>query len=81
MHAHLKINDQALFYSYLDRSAHYLEFGSGGSTYQACLRPNVQSIISVESDIRWIDMLKSKLDGLSVCKEKQIDFKFIDISK
>jgi len=79
MHAHLKPNDTKLFYSYLDRCSNYLEFGSGGSTYQACLRPNVKRVVSVESDLRWIQMLQSKLAPLPSIEQKQIDFKFIDL--
>jgi len=35
---------------FMSRSTHYAEFGSGGSTCLACKFPNIQSIISVESD-------------------------------
>jgi hypothetical protein len=52
-------NDKALFYKYLDKASHYFEFGSGGSTYQASLRPNIQKIYSVESDSNWHNKLKS----------------------
>ena len=55
----LSANDMKMFYRYLDKSTVYFEYGSGGSTYQANLRPNIQKIYSVESDKSWINQLKS----------------------
>ena len=54
----LSANDMKMFYRYLDKSTVYFEYGSGGSTYQANLRPNIQKIYSVESDKTWINKLK-----------------------
>jgi hypothetical protein len=54
----LSANDMKMFYRYLDKSTIYFEYGSGGSTYQANLRPNIQKIYSVESDKTWINKLK-----------------------
>ena len=51
-------NDKAMFYRYLDNSKAYFEYGSGGSTYQASIRTNLQKIYSVESDILWHSKLK-----------------------
>ncbi len=48
-----------MFYRYLDKSTVYFEYGSGGSTYQANLRPNIQKIYSVESDKTWMNKLNS----------------------
>lgn len=53
--------DKIMFYRYLDKSSFYFEYGSGGSTYQASIRPNIQRIISVESDIEWHNTLKNKI--------------------
>ena len=44
-------NDSELFYKYLNNAKHYLEFGCGGSTFQAHKKDNIEKIISVESDI------------------------------
>ena len=55
----LSVNDMKMFYRYLDKSTIYFEYGSGGSTYQANLRKNIQKIYSVESDKSWINQLKS----------------------
>ena len=74
MEAHIKENDKKLFYKYLDNASKYLEFGSGGSTFQAAIRPNITQIISVESDIGWISKIKENLPA-----DKQIDFRYIDL--
>ena len=39
---HFKPLDKNMFYKYLDKATHYLEYGSGGSTYQASLRNNLK---------------------------------------
>ena len=46
---HLSPNDMKMFYKYLDKSIVYFEYGSGGSTYQASIRSNIQKIYSVEN--------------------------------
>ena len=55
----LSANDMKMFYQYLDKATVYFEYGSGGSTYQANLRPNIQKIYTVESDKTWMNKLKS----------------------
>jgi len=58
-----------LFYKYLDKCTNYFEYGSGGSTYQACLRNNIEKIYTIESDKEWIEKLienkiiKNKIDN------------------
>jgi hypothetical protein len=52
-------NDENMFYKYLNKSIHYFEFGSGGSTFQASIRPNIKYIYSVESDLEWHNKLKN----------------------
>lgn len=59
MEPHIAPNDLKMFYTYLDKATIYFEFGSGGSTYQACKRANLQRIICVESDLAWIDKIKA----------------------
>jgi hypothetical protein len=54
----LSYNDKQIFYKYLDKSKIYFEFGSGGSTYQAFFRKNIQKIYSVESDLEWYNKLQ-----------------------
>jgi len=55
----LSENDMKMFYRYLDKETVYFEYGSGGSTYQANLRPNIQKIYTVESDKNWLNKLNS----------------------
>ena len=61
----LSVNDMKMFYRYLDKSTIYFEYGSGGSTYQANLRKNIQKIYSVESDKTWINKLKLSIKDVS----------------
>lgn len=58
-------HDVSMFYKYLDKATHYFEFGSGGSTYQACIRENIKSIYSVESDYSWHEIIKQTLQDYS----------------
>jgi hypothetical protein len=69
----LKPRDKHLFYSFLDAATEYFEFGSGGSTYQASLRPNITTIHTVESDLEWISKLKTLITHPS------INYNLIDI--
>ena len=59
MEPHMTQNDLNMFYKYLDKACRYFEYGSGGSTYQASLRPNLEAIYSVESDLGWHNRLKA----------------------
>jgi hypothetical protein len=74
MEPHMKPLDRGLFYKYLDTATAYLEFGSGGSTYQASLRPGISHIISIESDYEW----HSKLKGL-IPRKEGVDLRFCDM--
>lgn len=58
MKPHLGVNDETMFYKYLDKSKVYFEYGSGGSTYQASIRLNINKIYSVESDKEWQNKLQ-----------------------
>ena len=69
----IKPLDKILFYKYLNKATHYMEFGSGGSTYQASIRPNIKSIYTVESDLEWIKTLQAKITNPS------IQYNYIDI--
>lgn len=56
----------------------YFEFGGGGSTYHACMYPNIHSITTVESDKKWIDKLK--VNDLIATQSNKIKFIYIDIN-
>ena len=62
----LSENDMKMFYRYLDKSTIYFEYGSGGSTYQANLRPNIQKIYTVESDKTWMNKLNSSINNTKI---------------
>jgi hypothetical protein len=62
-----KKNDLQMFKSYLDRSSVYFEYGCGGSTYEACKRPNIKKVISVESDKCWFDKIVKSVDANKSC--------------
>ena len=64
-----KQNDKNLFHKYLYKSKYYFEYGSGGSTYQASLCPNIKKIISIDSDydthIKIKSMIKQNKDKIT----------------
>jgi len=66
MQPHMSRDDMLMFYRYLAKSKSYFEFGSGGSTYQASIRDNIQRIVSVESDFEWHTKLKSLIKNTCV---------------
>lgn len=66
MEPHMAPNDLQMFYKYLDAATNYLEYGSGGSTYQASIRQNLKSIYSVESDLAWHKRLKALIGTNSI---------------
>lgn len=68
-------NDLQMFYRYLENAKNYFEFGSGGSTYQASKRKNLQYIASVESDIVW----HTRINDL-IGKDKRFNYIYIDIN-
>jgi len=50
-------SEKELFINNVKQSKHYLEFGSGGSTFLALMNSNAD-VVSVENDIKWIKHLK-----------------------
>jgi hypothetical protein len=66
MRPHLEVNDEKMFYKYLDKSKVYFEYGSGGSTYQASIRNNINKIYSVESDKEWQNKLEEMIQSNNV---------------
>jgi protein O-GlcNAc transferase len=66
MEPYLSKKDKILFYKYLNNIKVYFEYGSGGSTYQASLKRNIQKIYSVESDIYWQNILKKHITNKNI---------------
>ena len=58
---HFEEFDTEMFYKYLGKCENYLEFGCGGSTYQACLKGNIEKIYSIESDKKWIEKVEREV--------------------
>ena len=59
MEPHMAPKDLQMFYKYLNAAQHYFEYGAGGSTFQASIRPSIQTIYSVESDLNWHNRIKT----------------------
>ena len=66
----MKPRDKFLFYKYLDKAIHYLEYGSGGSTVQASKRPGLRTLVSVESDPDWYANVKRVVAPSSVRSDR-----------
>lgn len=73
-------NEKQFFLSQLSNVKHYLEFGSGGSTFLSLLESNVKTITSIESDNNWLDLLK-EWHIISNNLENKIFFKYINIGE
>ena len=73
MEPYFNKNDKEMFYKYLNMVKVYFEYGSGGSTYQANIRPNISKIYSVESDSVWLNKLKN----ICVSQEDKKDIRYI----
>jgi hypothetical protein len=55
----LSKNEEIIFKECLSQCKNYLEFGSGGSTFLALDFENCEKIVSVESDLNWLNHLKT----------------------
>ena len=74
MKPHFKNKDYIMFLKYLNNSKSYLEFGSGGSTFEVSKKSNIEKIISIESDSEWHKFLKNKIP-----KTDKINFIYCDM--
>ena len=72
---------ERFFYSLIiKKSKKYLEFGIGGSTLLAYMSPNIKKIISIDSDINWINNIR-KFKNLKNDEGKRIILEYIDVGK
>ncbi len=76
----LSENEQNTLIKYLQQSNNYAEFGAGGSTFLILLN-STANIYSVESDINWINYLRSWKFITTKEKEEKIQFYHVDIGK
>ena len=73
-------NERELFVKSISESKEYLEFGSGGSTF-IVLKTTKANVISIESDINWINHMR---DNKTIFEEEQfcrLKFVHIDIGE
>lgn len=49
----------AFFKASLEKSKCYLEYGCGGSTVYACTVAKVKTVVSVDSDQRWVEQVRA----------------------
>lgn len=73
-------NERELFVKSISESKEYLEFGSGGSTF-IVLRTTKANVVSIESDINWINHMR---DNKTIFEEEQfcrLKFVHIDIGE
>ena len=72
--------EKALYYKYLDKATNYLEYGSGGSTYNAMLRNNIKKIVSVESDKAWYDKILNMINISNMINSNKLIYKYIELN-
>jgi hypothetical protein len=53
MQPFMEPNETEMFTRYLKRATHYFEWGCGGSTFYAATFPSIQTILSIENDVKW----------------------------
>jgi hypothetical protein len=75
MQPNFKQNDKKLFYKYLNKSQYYFEYGSGGTTFEASITPNIKKIISVESDYT----THTKIKNMITTNKDKIVFQYCDM--
>jgi hypothetical protein len=67
-----------LFKRYIGSARHYLEFGSGGSTYLASLNPLIEYIASVEGLESWINKCSKLKQIKRLMASNKLAFHYID---
>ena len=70
--------ERYIFTLMLTKCKKYLEFGMGGSTLLAYMTSNIEKIISVESDLKWINITRN-FKNLKKEEGKRIILEYIDI--
>lgn len=71
-------NDRQMFDRYLNNSNVFFEFGSGGSTFLANSKQNIQKIYSVESDSEWHQQVRKKIEDSN--KTDKITYLYCDMN-
>lgn len=77
----MTVPEQTLFKKYLYNASYYFETGSGGSTYLASQAENLLRIDVVESDINWMEILRtSEPVNFAECGKKMLHFHYVNIN-
>lgn len=63
MNPHFCESGLMLFQAQIAESINYLEYGCGGSTVYACTQEKIKNIISVDTDIAWINLVSKLTHG------------------
>jgi hypothetical protein len=71
-------SETRLFTDFLQRAACYLEYGAGGSTL-AAVRSPIKQIVSVETDMAWIERLKETEEIGAAMAAKRLTFRHVDL--
>ena len=72
----------SMLHTYLHKSQHYLEFGSGVSTLHASCVPKIKTIDSVESSEGFADNLIKRYSAIQTALSmEKLKFKIIDIGE
>lgn len=77
---HMSAGEIALFDQALERAGVYLEFGSGGTTLAAAMRPGLRCF-SVEADKKWIARLMQRAEIRAAAAEKRLQLIHADIGE
>lgn len=64
----------------IKNAENYLEFGAGGSTFLSLLQTDIQNIVSVESDMNWLEYLRN-WEIISSNENKRLYFEFVNIGE
>ena len=75
----LSKEEKKFFSLILSKCKNYLEFGSGGTTLFAYNTPNIEKIITVESDKKWIKNISYYIKNYK--NKKKLIFEYIDIGE
>lgn len=77
----LSENEKNFLISSLGESSSYLEFGSGGSTFLALKSEMCKKIISVESDAKWLDYMRTFASIKNAQQDNRLYFEYVNIGQ
>ncbi len=72
--------ERELLKKYMNKSNVYLEFGSGGSTFEALKSP-IKKVFSIESSLSWTERMKSWAFIKKSIEQERLDLIYINIGE